>query len=748
MANDGTIASKLQLDGEQQYKKALNDAYRSLRVLRSELKAETAELGRNATQQDKSRAKLQSLQKQIAEQEKIVRTLEKALEDSKKEYADNQEVQDKWAEKLNKARAALAEMENAMGTCQDELEKFGDGMKDVADNSGEAMQTVISFNDAMKSIGSIAGGVAGGLKDIFTNTVDTMKDMVDEMFSLMSMAWSAAGDWKQIQTIWGGDLESIEKVYTGMALQGVDASQVTSGIQKFVSNVHAGNKDTMEALQELHLSEDQFSSHWDFFVEAMNRASMQKGKGYDLMTALFGDKKGAGMTDVLDNWREAMNKYEEDVEETGLHLYDDEIEKLDEVSHNIVEIQKLWNTVKENVGAKLSDILNMDQLSEDALAILRTVGAILNSEGEHRAELIIKLSDQIETLIKDVSASLENLSGFLQELGGDLKKSDNPLVRFLGQLIEGMGGILDWLGENGDTIVDWLNRLLPFIAANKISEAVTGQGLSENATDLLQLGIDIGILTKMGKGIGAGAGEAIGETAGVLGAGIGAALLKKIPILAGLGIMAEGLFKPGGNDDLPAIKEHGDADADSAPIYGYDKNGNSVIIGTAGEFKTSEYELNNALPEVEESVELPEAVYTLAEKIDAIQDWWDAYRNAETGVDSYEEERSAFDWMAEVLGDELGTFWDTFLQNSEGKDLTKMMDIPEDWYANISAALKNLNKDNYRGDSGEDLAGRISASMESAVKGTKFTIVVQLDGDEVARRTDVTLGSMMSYLHG
>ena len=94
-ANDGTIASRLQLDGEKEYKQALNDAYRSLRVLRSELKAETAELGRNASEQDKARTKIASLQKQIAEQQKVVKTLEKALADSKREYADNQEVQDK-----------------------------------------------------------------------------------------------------------------------------------------------------------------------------------------------------------------------------------------------------------------------------------------------------------------------------------------------------------------------------------------------------------------------------------------------------------------------------------------------------------------------------------------------------------------------------------------------------------------------------------------------------------------------------
>ena len=66
------MKSRLQLDGEQEYKKALEDAYRSLRVLRSELKAETAELGKNASAQDKASKKSASLKKQIEQKQKIV----------------------------------------------------------------------------------------------------------------------------------------------------------------------------------------------------------------------------------------------------------------------------------------------------------------------------------------------------------------------------------------------------------------------------------------------------------------------------------------------------------------------------------------------------------------------------------------------------------------------------------------------------------------------------------------------------
>lgn len=741
MAGDGTISSKLQLDGEQQYKKALNDAYRSLRVLRSELKAETAELGRNATQQDKARAKMQSLQKQIAEQEKIVKTLEKALADSKKEYADNQEVQDKWAEKLNKAREALANMKNSMEECEDSLGKFGDSMKDVADSSGEAMQTVISFNDALKSIGSIASGISGGISDIFSSAVDTMKDMVDEMLSLMSMAWSAAGDWKQIQTMWGGDLEQIERVYTAMGLQGIDASEVTSGIQKFVANVHSGNKDTMAALEELHLSESQFSSHWDFFQKTMDRLANYHGNDrYNLAAAIFGEKKGSSMVDMLDNWREGLARYEQDYENTGLALHSDEIEALDGVSHKMTEIQALWNGIKTNIGAKLSDILNMDQLTEDTLEILRDIGAILNSSGEKRAELTLKLSNDIETLMKDISAALENLGGFLKELGGDLQNSDNPLVQFLGRLIAGLGDLLDWMGDHGEEITAALEALLPWIMRNTVVEAATGKGIGDWATDLLQLGLDITVLTKMGKALGKGAGSAITATAPAFGSGIGTALLKAVPVLAGLGVLFENAFKEQGNDDIldengnltPQAKEWGFGVDENGEIVKPDYGDGSIELGTG--------------------VKLPEGPVIMAspeEQDDAIQKWWDAMRNATNGAGTWDAEAEAYAKMQDIFGDAAEDIMDAvLLKIDEETEPWEVQDIPSTWYADVTGALKNLNRDNYRGAAEDDLPARVGASVENAVKGTKFSIIVNLDGEKVAERTNVALGSMLSYLNG
>ena len=91
------IKQKIVLEGEQQYKNAIKDAQRNLKTLRSELKAETAELGNNASAQQKNETKVKSLKKQIQEQEKIVKANRDALEEVRQKYGDNEDAIAKWA---------------------------------------------------------------------------------------------------------------------------------------------------------------------------------------------------------------------------------------------------------------------------------------------------------------------------------------------------------------------------------------------------------------------------------------------------------------------------------------------------------------------------------------------------------------------------------------------------------------------------------------------------------------------------
>ena len=146
MAND--IKQKIVLEGEKEYNRALTDAKRNLRTLKSELKAETAELGNNATAQQKNETRIKSLQKQIKEQEKVVKTYQDALKEVKEKYSDNEDAIAKWEVKLNEARATLANMKN-------DLDGVGNSFKGI--ENGAAMATVAtkSVADSIGKIGVI-----------------------------------------------------------------------------------------------------------------------------------------------------------------------------------------------------------------------------------------------------------------------------------------------------------------------------------------------------------------------------------------------------------------------------------------------------------------------------------------------------------------------------------------------------------------------------------------------------------------
>lgn len=658
------IKSRLQLDGEQEYKKALEDAYRSLRVLRSELKAETAELGKNASAQDKASKKSASLKKQIEQQQKIVDTLKKALADSKKEYADNQEVQDRWAEKLNKAREQLAKMQMQMQDSQDVLHRFGDAMRDTADGSNEAMQNVVSFNDCLKSIGDIVGGVGSAISNIFTASVDTMRQMVDEMFALMGEAWAAAGDWKQIQTMWGGDLEDIEMVMRGAQLQGVDPGEITGGIQKLIANTHNSNKETMKALKSLGISESRYGNHFDFFTAVMDELTERHDKERELLAAqLFGDKKGSGMVDVADNWNDLKDKYLHDVKGTGMELAAPQIEALDAVAHKMTEVQNMWSQIRMNMGAKLSEILNMDQLGEDTMNILRDVAKALNSDD--KAEIVISMEEHLNKLIEDIGKGVGNLSDFTEQLATALQTSTNPVLKSIGDLLASLSGVLEWVSENSETIVAALNKLLPLMLGNKVLEATTGEGFGGWANTLTQLGIGVAQIKLLGTVLGTSAKDAIGATS--IGAGIGAGLLQAVPWLAGLLTLitpssAGGDADPG---DEPLTEE-----AHEAGFKFVDEYKQAVIEAAKQNLSLKEYVqqmINASLAAGEGMPYTPYTPYTpnagaapeakteptpydfTYDQIMAAQNYWDAMRTDSDTSDEFEQLRSVFENDTSVL---------------------------------------------------------------------------------------------------
>ena len=144
-----------------------------------------------------------------------------------------------------------------------------------------------------------------------------------------------------------------------------------------------------------------------------------------------------------------------------------------------------------------------------------------------------------------------------------------------------------------------------------------------------------------------------------------------------------------------------------------------------------------AVEEIVEDVDLDE--HTAEEKSAAIQDWWDAFRNATLGTDTWDEEGNAFDWMTEVLGDGFGDVWDRIMQKlDETEDQTSLEDLPLDWYTSLTGG-SGADTKNENGITGADLRNfnGLPALMQSAVASGAASgvsgIKVTLDGTTVGR---------------
>ena len=260
MAVKREIRTTLALDGENEYKKALSEAQRGLRVLGSELKLASAEFETNGDKQAFLTAKSQTLRSEIAQQEEIVKSLEGAVKDAGEKYGETAKATDDYQIKLNSAKATLEKMRRELDATDREAQDLGrdsvrvgrqleDGIGDGADQAKESLESMAaqmkqsleeikssSFVTAAGSAWNMAQGVYQGLSELeessreYNRTLAIFKQNVED--DGFDYEW-AKGKADEVASITG----SIESALSGVrALRqtGWNSDEITEAINNIV----------------------------------------------------------------------------------------------------------------------------------------------------------------------------------------------------------------------------------------------------------------------------------------------------------------------------------------------------------------------------------------------------------------------------------------------------------------------------------------------------------------------------------
>lgn len=257
MAVKREIRTTLALDGENEYKKALSEAQRGLRVLGSELKLASAEFETNGDQQAFLTAKSRTLRSEIAQQEEIVKSLEGAVKDAGEKYGETAKATDDYQIRLNGAKAALERMRRELDATDREAQDLGrdsvrvgrqieDGIGDGAEQAKESLESMAaqmkqsleeiknsSFVTAAGSAWNMAQGVYQGFSGLERDTRDyrTTLAMMKQLAEKKGIDFSWVEEQARSIAAQTGDLEGAYKGMATLLNTGYDTNDMVQAIQ-------------------------------------------------------------------------------------------------------------------------------------------------------------------------------------------------------------------------------------------------------------------------------------------------------------------------------------------------------------------------------------------------------------------------------------------------------------------------------------------------------------------------------------
>lgn len=541
----GEIRQKIVLEGEKEYNAALKEAQRHLKTLRSELKAETAELGANATAQQKNEVRAKSLQAQIKEQEEVVKTLRQALEEAKEHYGDNEEVVAKWEQKLNDARTTLANMKN-------DLSGLNDNFANVQSTVSRSTTDVKSFADTLGEIGDIGSSVSGAIEGVFSGLVSRIRDAAAEIWGLIVDTAAAADNYGDLASYFGSSAYDVQKWSRAIEAAGGDLNTLTG----IVTRLAYGGKNDKIA-EYFGISDANYTDDLQYTLDVLTRmAEVQdemksKGTWNEAIAEIFGGKKAQDVQWFLDNLPgpQGILAWAEKYESEGWGNTQEELEDLGGIWKQINDIQTKWNDLKAQWAAGFGEVTG--KLLIDVQGILGDLNAVLNAKDQGERDAALQaLREHLESFFTTLAEAISEGIKQLNEVGKELQESTDPTVKAIGDLLVWITEKLQWLADpaNKDAIMNTFKAIAAFW--------LTGQGVTL-ASKIAQIVANIAVIRSF-NGASTAAAAAGGATTGTnstLWGTIGGFIVKAVPWVAGLGVLFENVLKPQGNDDITTKEE-------------------------------------------------------------------------------------------------------------------------------------------------------------------------------------------------
>ena len=443
-----SIKTRVELDGEKEYKQAVSEINSGLKVLRSEMKLSSEAFAENADSVEALTAKGDILERQILSQKEKVSTLEAALKSSAQSYGESDKRTQDWQISLNQAetellkieralrenqealknsteaadeeRKSLEEMQDALGETEDQSKSFGDVLADIAgklgvdlpDGAKGALDALGQINGKTALLAGSATAAAGALIKVERALMDLTKERasaattISNISQTIGMSVEATQEWDYVLKTLGssieeaqGDLSAFqEKMLEALSGEGEEAEMFTAlgvNVKEFGSNALRPTEDVLlDVIHSLQLMDDQT-------------------KRNAISSTLLGGT-GEKLIPIYEQNAEALDGLMQKKHELGI-MSDYEIEVLQRVNAEMIDYEEKMKSAKNVLAVEFAPSLE---------AFYDTAGTGIKDLAEATAEAGI----------------IEALGSFIELLGAlvPLLNMLEPVIRTTGAAFDGI----------------------------------------------------------------------------------------------------------------------------------------------------------------------------------------------------------------------------------------------------------------------------------------------------------------------
>lgn len=480
------IKTTLALDGEKAFKASMDEAYRGMKVLGSEMKLNTSIFGDNGKSMEGLTQKSELLGKQIAQQKEIVAALSKAVEDSAAAYGENDKRTDAYRIKLNNASAALNKMEGDLDANRSAIENFGRGTEDAEKKTlswKESLEKVDAALDKGIAVtqAALAGIVAFGAavlatgKQLFDLTVETGKfaDGLLTTSQQTGISTTALQEWgyasqfidTEVTTITG----SIAKMTKGL----LDASEGTGKNAEAYARLGVSVTD---AGGNLRSTEEIFFDAIDALGMVANETERDA-----LAMQLFG-KSALELNPLIVSGSEAFRALGQEASAAGIIMSEEAVNAAGAFDDKMNVLNATVAGVKNSIAVSLTPAF------ESIIKIVQDVTAKFNEWLQ---------SDAAKALIGELSGKITDLAN---DIGNNLTPIIEGAISAFDTIFKTIGWVIDNIGLLKSIAIALTATLVTLkvaqiavniaMAANPIGLIITAIGLLVTAVVLIAMNFD------------------------------------------------------------------------------------------------------------------------------------------------------------------------------------------------------------------------------------------------------------------